>query len=206
MLQDWNDGRIPFFTRPPQRGNQEHEEAAVVASWAADFDADKVFANEASAVIAQLPSMEDAAGVGFFEAASAGQVAVQLEDMEEDAPAAGAAQQQEEEDLESMDEGYGAPSTSGRAAGGSSKAADALYGEEGQFNPHAARAERKRQKKAKKAAAAGGGAMEEEDDGSDFDFDAANEGLEEAEVGADKAVQEGGAGGCFHSGSCSGYN
>jgi nuclear GTP-binding protein len=182
VLQDWNDGRIPFFTRPPQRGNQEHEEAAVVASWAADFDADKVFANEASAVIAQLPSMEDAAGVGFFEAASAGQVAVQLEEMEQDGPAAGAHQ---EEDLESMDEGYGAPSTSGRAAGGSSKAADALYGEEGQFNPHAARADRKRQKKAKKAGAAGGGGAveDDDDDGSDFDFDAANEGLEEEEVG-----------------------
>ena len=43
VLQDWNDGRIPFYTMPPQRESQQgHSAAEVVAHWGADFDADKV--------------------------------------------------------------------------------------------------------------------------------------------------------------------
>ena len=43
VLHDWNDGRIPFYTLPPERGSQEgHAAAEVVPSWATDFDADEV--------------------------------------------------------------------------------------------------------------------------------------------------------------------
>jgi nuclear GTP-binding protein len=43
VLQDWNDGRIPFYTMPPQREAQEgHAAAEVVTQWASDFDADQV--------------------------------------------------------------------------------------------------------------------------------------------------------------------
>jgi nuclear GTP-binding protein len=42
VLQDWNEGRIPYYTLPPQeRPNQEFETAEVVSSWAAEFDAYK---------------------------------------------------------------------------------------------------------------------------------------------------------------------
>ncbi len=54
----------------------------IVAQWAAEFDADTVFANEASAVIAQLPSMDGDEGGRFFEAASAGAVDMGLDSME----------------------------------------------------------------------------------------------------------------------------
>lgn len=49
-----------------------------------------VFAAEASAVIQQLPSLQDAAGAAFFEAAGGGSVAAGLEEMEEEQEAAGA--------------------------------------------------------------------------------------------------------------------
>ena len=32
--QDWNDGRIPYFTVPPSRGNAEFQQAEIVATWA----------------------------------------------------------------------------------------------------------------------------------------------------------------------------
>lgn len=42
VLQDWNDGRIPYYTLPPkQRANQQYDTAEVVSSWAAEFDAEK---------------------------------------------------------------------------------------------------------------------------------------------------------------------
>jgi nuclear GTP-binding protein len=42
VLQDWTQGRIPYYTLPPQqRPNQQHESAEVVSSWAAEFDADR---------------------------------------------------------------------------------------------------------------------------------------------------------------------
>jgi nuclear GTP-binding protein len=73
VLQDWNDGRIPFFTRPPSRGNEGEESAQLMAQYAADFDADAVFSAEASAVIAGLPREQDGA---YVEAQSAGAVQV----------------------------------------------------------------------------------------------------------------------------------
>lgn len=42
VLGDWNGGRIPFFTLPPSRGNEEHAKAEVVASFGAQFNVDAV--------------------------------------------------------------------------------------------------------------------------------------------------------------------
>lgn len=43
VLQDWNDGRIPFYTMPPQREAQEgHAAAEVVTHFGTDFDAEQV--------------------------------------------------------------------------------------------------------------------------------------------------------------------
>lgn len=43
VLQDWNDGRIPYYTMPPQREAQQgHAAAEVVTNWGTQFDADEV--------------------------------------------------------------------------------------------------------------------------------------------------------------------
>jgi len=42
VLQDWNEGRIPYYTLPPkERPNQQFESAEIVTGWATEFDADK---------------------------------------------------------------------------------------------------------------------------------------------------------------------
>ncbi|KIY93032.1 Guanine nucleotide-binding protein-like 3 [Monoraphidium neglectum] len=195
VLQDWNGGVIPFYTLPPSRGNEEHESAAVVAGWAAEFDAEKVFAAEATAVISQLPSMEGA-GAAFFEAASAGRARVELpsaasggrgtfggggggggDSME--GSSSDEEEEGEEEEGDGMDVGDGGGGAAARrgkapapAAAAAAKAA--LYGEEGQFDPRKVRAEKKARKKSKVAAAAPE-VPAEGGDGSDFDFDEANE-------------------------------
>ncbi|WIA12353.1 hypothetical protein OEZ85_012403 [Tetradesmus obliquus] len=173
VLQDWNEGRIPYYTLPPKAKNTQYNTAEVVTSWAAEFDADTVFADEAKAVIQHLPSLEDD-GAAFFEAQSAGAVAMQLEEAEEQ-------QQQAADGEDAMDDEDGAPSTSGKAAAAAAAAAAAgkagqnveLYNAVGQHNPKKAKAEQKKAKRVKAdfasfAAAADG-------DESDFDFDEANE-------------------------------
>jgi nuclear GTP-binding protein len=63
VLNDWNSGRIPYYTTPPKRGSKadrKHAAAEVVTDWAKEFNADKVFAAEESAVIAGLPGGDDA--------------------------------------------------------------------------------------------------------------------------------------------------
>jgi hypothetical protein len=46
VLTDWNDGRIPYYTEPPQREAAAPEDAAIVSNWGADFDASQVSVNE----------------------------------------------------------------------------------------------------------------------------------------------------------------
>lgn len=54
VLQDWNTGKIPFYTLPPKqdRGNTD---ASVVSQWAAEFDMDAVLAGEKKTVLDELP-------------------------------------------------------------------------------------------------------------------------------------------------------
>ena len=42
VLHDWHNGKLGYYTQPPQRGDGSHEEAAVVDAWGEAFDADKV--------------------------------------------------------------------------------------------------------------------------------------------------------------------
>jgi len=54
VLQDWNNGVIPYFTHPPSRATA-HDSAQLVGAWAKEFDADEVFSTERSVVLAALP-------------------------------------------------------------------------------------------------------------------------------------------------------
>lgn len=83
VLQDWNDGRIPYYTLPPTRDSEVAGSAAVVSEFAADFSVEEL--NEDS-LLAQLPG---GAGKGFA-IDSFGQLEVDLE---------GAAAESSEEEL-----------------------------------------------------------------------------------------------------------
>jgi nuclear GTP-binding protein len=171
VLQDWNDGRIPYFTRPTKRQTEIEGTAAVVSDWGADFDAAAVFAAEQHAVVDGLPSLEDAAS-GFFQTESVGAAHVNLdapveeEDEEEEDAMSGSDidEDEDEEDGDAMDDGEAtAPAT--RVTRSSKDAQNTqLYNQKGQFNPKLAKAQRK---KAKKESVETDGP----DSGSDFEFD-----------------------------------
>jgi nuclear GTP-binding protein len=69
VIQDWNDGRLPYYTKPPSRGTSGHNSATLVSSWAAEFDVDAVYTAESKAVIAGLPD-QDAADYAHVQPAS----------------------------------------------------------------------------------------------------------------------------------------
>lgn len=140
VLQDWNDGKIPYYTTPPKRMSEVQGSAAVLADWGADFDV-SALENEKAQVIDVL---EEDPVVDYFETGTAGEVHVNLE--EED---------MEEEDME-MDEPQ-------HAAGKSQQSK--LYDNSGQYNPQKSKNAKKKLKKAKVA-----DAMDMEDSDSDFDF------------------------------------
>ncbi|KAF6261306.1 hypothetical protein COO60DRAFT_1699870 [Scenedesmus sp. NREL 46B-D3] len=210
VLQDWNEGRIPYYTLPPVARNTQYNTAEVVTTWAAEFDADKVFADEEKAVIQHLTSLEDD-GAAFFEARSAGTVAMQLEETEEQQ---GAGQAAEEDAMDDDD----APSTSGRAAAAAAGKAgqnSELYNALGQHNPKKAKADLKKAKRAKVDASAAAAAGPGDGDDSDFDFDEANdadglrasesgeEGMSGSDVGSgsEDGEQEGGSSAEYGAGS-----
>eukprot|EP00894_Picocystis_sp_ML_P004436 jgi/Pico_ML_1/54953/g87.t1 len=141
VANDWNIGRIPYFTMPPKRTHWEYESAGFVSQWGKDFNAEEVFKNERSALIDSLPSMEDMGDC------------VQMEAHEEYAQA----------DWEStMETGEGNPVSVPDASAAETRE---LYTQQGQYNPHMARAEKKRQKKQKQHSL-GGPPLEE-----DYDFE-----------------------------------
>eukprot|EP00898_Chlorokybus_atmophyticus_P006332 jgi/Chlat1/66/Chrsp1S08772 len=182
VLQDWNSGRIPYFTQPPKRESVDHDSTQLVTQWAKEFDIEEamhpVFKNEKSALIEGLPSMES----GMFTEMPAGQplemdmaeAAAESNDDNDD----GASSDESEEDeevvaaaaapstaadqvAEAMDSGEAGPSRGKKYLSQS----EVLYNEEGMYNPHAARAEKKRRKKNASMAAA------QDEDNSDYDFE-----------------------------------
>ena len=55
LVQDWNTGKIPFFTLPPEEAPKS--DAVVLAQYSKEFNLDEVFANEVK-VIKELPEMD----------------------------------------------------------------------------------------------------------------------------------------------------
>lgn len=200
VLQDWNDGRIPYYTLPTKRDTEVEGSAAVVSSWGAEFDADEVFAAEQNAVIEGLPSLADA---DFFQTASAGPVDLDLEAAAEDEDEEGGSEgegmsgsEMDSDDEDGSSDGDAMDEEEAQMEGGaqdvSGKKAQnrQLYAEKGQFNPHAARAARKKQKKQGAVAEGGPGAAGAGGD-SDSDFDWGDAQHENAFAGLESEPESG---------------
>jgi nuclear GTP-binding protein len=58
VLQDWNSGRIPFYTIPPASGVavESHVESSIVQSWGKEFQISDIVAMEQSHVLPSVRS------------------------------------------------------------------------------------------------------------------------------------------------------
>ena len=53
VLQDWNGGKIPFYTIPPELKNV-HVSSSIVSSWGKEFDIDTLLSQEESTIMSNL--------------------------------------------------------------------------------------------------------------------------------------------------------
>ncbi|XP_072973499.1 guanine nucleotide-binding protein-like NSN1 isoform X2 [Typha angustifolia] len=141
VLHDWNEGKIPYYTLPPTREQEDNSDAVIVTEFGKEFDVDDVYKTESS-FIGSLASVEDFRHV----------------EVPPSSPPKFDEQMQEEDDMkqsdipESVDEPMACVSkdqTEIKPSGGS-RQNEKLYTAEGILDPHKRRAEKKR-RKAKKA-------------------------------------------------------
>ncbi|QCE10442.1 guanine nucleotide-binding protein-like NSN1 [Vigna unguiculata] len=62
VLRDWNEGKIQYYTMPPNRDQGEPSEAKIVSEFAKEFNVDEVYNNESS-YIGSLKSVDDFSAV-----------------------------------------------------------------------------------------------------------------------------------------------
>lgn len=260
MLQDWNDGRIAYYTLPPPKGPEAAaaESASLVSAPAPEFDAEAAYGAEGKAVIAELPPLASAEEgnaarkrAAWFEAQTG--APVQIADLDGEDEAA----EQDSDDEDTRSRGQRVPSQDDcfytsllhepcicdghgclqrrnlisllhrciqaftwhtnkhldmqcinqacacvAAARGAQSASQtqALYQLPGQYNPHAARAERKRAKREARGGVISshaadaladmmlGGGVKAMSDDEDYDIDEAFEGEDDA--GSEGSAQE----------------
>lgn len=180
VLKDWNEGKIPFYSLPPEKDvNAEHDSAAIVTEWGKDFDAEEVFKGEQTAVIEGLPVLPNSR---FTQLPSSTPLTMDTEGMESEE--SGEEEEDEEDEEEEEDEEMSSDEENVRQDQSETmrkekesevrvrkkekvSQTEKLYDAEGIFNPKLAKAEKK---KKKKAAMEKSKQVEEEDDGSDYDF------------------------------------
>ena len=188
VLGDWNNGRIPYYTSAPIRNHLEdkgHVSSAIVANYGEEFDAHKVFADEANDVLSGLPAYAvhdeyviTCGTAGSAKIATPSESDIQTSGMEV-LPSREANREGSDNALDGMKALYQDAScyTSNEAEERSGHGSDAqraqmLYGADGQFNPNVARAARKKSKEMKIIAMAlKKDSLDDEDSGSDFEWE-----------------------------------
>lgn len=60
VLKDWSQGKIPYFTSPPEIKKDEHASAAIVNTWGKTFDIDKLIEQSNQEAVTALKSAKKA--------------------------------------------------------------------------------------------------------------------------------------------------
>ncbi|PON51972.1 GTP binding domain containing protein [Parasponia andersonii] len=170
VLHDWNEGKIPYYTMPPVRNQDEPSEAKIVSELGKVFNIDEVYNGESS-FIGGLKSVDDFDPV---EVPPSQPVRFD-EDMVEDdgqqrtsTQGEGSTHMADENDDDDDRSMQSEEDDAGQAKGkmATSRQNEKLYTAEGILNPKMKKAEKKKRKKASKLAQAD--AM---DDDYDFKLD-----------------------------------
>ncbi|KAK4441519.1 Guanine nucleotide-binding protein-like NSN1 [Sesamum alatum] len=153
VLHDWNEGKIPYYTMPPNRNAEEPSEAKIVSELAKEFNVDEVYGAESS-IIGSLKSVNDFNPV---EVPSNCPLNFDMMALEDDAaPTLGSG---DDQSMESEEE-----NTVVKEKSANSRQNEKLYAEEGMLNAKLRKAEKRRRKKENQSSAM------EHDAGDDYDF------------------------------------
>lgn len=153
VLHDWNEGKIPYYTMPPERNQSELSEAKIVSELGKEFNIDEVYNGESS-FIGSLQSVDDFHPVEVPPSRPLDFDENMFKEDEQPQPVTrvssdpqGLAKDGEDESMGSEDED--ADKTAGQAP--SSRQNKKLYTAEGILNPKTKKAEKKRRKKETKS-------------------------------------------------------
>ncbi|KAF3435999.1 hypothetical protein FNV43_RR23091 [Rhamnella rubrinervis] len=151
VLHDWNEGKIPYYTMPPIRNEEEPAEARVVSELGKEFNIDEIYNGESS-FIGSLKSVDDFEPVEV----APNQTLNFDEDMLEDNVEQRMSTQGDKSPSNMADDDQsmqGEEDDAGKAKGktASSRQNEKLYNAEGILNTKMKRAEKKRRKKASKS-------------------------------------------------------
>ncbi|XP_015892243.3 guanine nucleotide-binding protein-like NSN1 [Ziziphus jujuba] len=171
VLHDWNEGKIPYYTMPPNRDQGEPEEARIVSQLGKEFNIDEIYNGESS-FIGSLKSINDFQPVEV----APGQPLKFDEAMLEDNKTEQGTSTQGDKSLSNVDDDHidddqsmlGEENDGGKAKGktANSRQNEKLYDAEGILNTKMKRAEKKRRKKASKSSS-----VDAMDDDYDFKVD-----------------------------------
>ncbi|KAL2993510.1 hypothetical protein AAZX31_10G115900 [Glycine max] len=161
VLHDWNEGKIIYYTMPPNRDQGEPSEANIVSDFSKEFNIDEVYSSESS-YIGSLISVDNFNAVEVPSSHPLTLDEMMLEDETQIKPAEqGEGPGNLAEVDESMEEDDVGKNKGNSEAGMQN---EKLYAADGMLNTKMRRAEKKKRKKAKKA-----GASSDPVDG-DYDF------------------------------------
>ncbi|XP_008235500.1 PREDICTED: guanine nucleotide-binding protein-like NSN1 [Prunus mume] len=172
VLHDWNEGKIPYYTMPPVRNQEEPSEANIVSQLGKVFNIDEVY-NAESSFIGSLKSVSD-----FHPVEVPPSCALNFdEDIVENDAGQGPSSQGDESPGDMVDkdddqtmacEEDDAGKTKEKKTTKTVRQNEKLYTAEGILNPKIKRAEKKKKKKAKAASASA--SVDAMDDDGDYDF------------------------------------
>nr|XP_043609684.1 guanine nucleotide-binding protein-like NSN1 [Erigeron canadensis] len=174
VLRDWNEGKIPYYTMPPNRKEGEAMEATIVPELGKEFNVDEVYGTESS-YIGSLKSVNEFNPVEIPPSDPLAFDESMLEDEKQpeitpiESNMADQAMSEDEKDM---------PETQVKNI--SSQQNEKLYATEGILNSKQKKAEKKRRKKATKSAAL------EEDGDYDFKIDYKKKGSTDMDVGEEE--------------------
>ncbi|XVF72202.1 hypothetical protein PTKIN_Ptkin12aG0101300 [Pterospermum kingtungense] len=172
VLHDWNEGKIPYYTMPPVRNQEEPSEARIVTELGKEFNVDEVY-NTESSFIGSLKSADDFHSVEVPPSHPFNFDETMLEDDAKPLPST-----EGDGNLEDMSDGgndelmasEGDDAEKTESKSGTSRQNEKLYAVEGMLNTKMKRAENKRRKKAKNKSTSGDDTMDDDDDDDDYDF------------------------------------
>ncbi|KAK7290463.1 hypothetical protein RIF29_04906 [Crotalaria pallida] len=150
ILHDWNEGKIPYYTMPPVRNQEEASEAKIVSEFTKEFNIDEVY-NSESSFIGSLKSANDFNPVEVPSSCPLNLDDTMLEDdksLEPSDQGEGPQNVADNDVDESMEDQDDVSRNKGSSA--ASKQNEKLYAAEGILNTKIKKAEKKKRKKAKK--------------------------------------------------------
>ena len=149
VLHDWNEGKIIYYTMPPNRDQGEPAEVKIVSEFSKEFNIDEVYKSESS-YIGSLKSVDDLNAVEVPSSRPLNLDETMLEDETQIKPAE---QGEGPGNLAVVDESMEDDAGKNKGNSEAGRQNEKLYATDGMLNTKMRRAEKKKRKKAKKAVA-----------------------------------------------------